>query len=55
MFTAHRDETFQAETEEHKLTLRLEKRRGRLQGSEVKVCYQFVLVAKEDLPLDAEG
>ena len=27
----------------------------RFQGSEVKVCYQFVLVAKEDLPLDAEG
>lgn len=55
VFRAHRDETFQAETEEHKLTLRLEKRRGRFQGSEVKVCYRFVLVGQEDLPLDAEG
>jgi hypothetical protein len=52
---AHRDETFETETEEHKLTLRLEWRRGRFQGSEVQVRYRFVLVAQEDLPLAAEG
>lgn len=55
VFTAHRDETFQAETEEHKLTLRLEKRRGHFRGSEVKVCYRFVLVGREALPVDVDG
>jgi hypothetical protein len=50
---AHRDETFQTETEEHKLTLRLEWRRGRFQASGVQVRYRFVRVDKEALPLDS--
>jgi hypothetical protein len=53
---AHRDETFQTETEDKRLTLRLEWRRGRFQGSsEPQNRYRFVLVGQEDLPLDAEG
>jgi hypothetical protein len=52
---AHVGESFATETETEKLTLRLEWRRGRFQGSEVQVRYRFVLVDQEDLPLDAEG
>jgi hypothetical protein len=53
---AHRDETFQTETEDKRLTLRLEWRRGRFQGSsEPQNRYRFVLVGQQDLPLDAEG
>ena len=53
VLTAHPEETFQAETEEKRLTLRLEKRRGRFDGV-VQVRYRFVLVGQEKLPLDAE-
>jgi hypothetical protein len=49
---AHRGETFHTETEAQKLTLRLEWRRGRFHGSEVQVRYRFVLVGREDLPID---
>ena len=49
---AHSGETFQTETK--KLTLRLEWRRGRFQGSDAQVRYRFVLLEEEDLPLDAE-
>jgi hypothetical protein len=49
---AHNGETFQTETETKKLTLRLEWRRGRFQGSDAQVRYRFVLVGQEDLPLD---
>jgi hypothetical protein len=52
---AHVGESFATETETEKLTLRLEWRRGRFQGSEVQVRYRFVLVDQENLPLDAEG
>jgi hypothetical protein len=51
---AHLGETFEAETERNRLTMRLEWRRGRFQGSEVQVRYRFVKLAEEDLPLDAE-
>jgi hypothetical protein len=51
---AHRDETFETETEKERLTLRLEKKRARFQGSEPQVRYRFVLVDREPLPLDAE-
>src|SRR5271157_2977626 len=51
---AHSGETFQTETETKKLTLRLEWRRGRFQGSDAQVRYRFVLLEEEDLPLDAE-
>jgi hypothetical protein len=53
VFKAHRDETFESETEEHRLRFRLEKRRGRFDGSDVQVRYRFVLVDQEALPLDA--
>ena len=51
---AHSGETFQTESETKKLTLRLEWRRGRFQGSDAQVRYRFVLLEEEDLPLDAE-
>jgi hypothetical protein len=51
---AHQGETFQTESETKNLTVRLEWRRGRFQGSEVQVRYRFVLVDQEDLPLDGE-
>ena len=54
VLTAHLEETFQAETEDERLTLKLEKRRGRFSGSEVQVRYRFVKVEEQDLPLDAE-
>jgi hypothetical protein len=50
---AHTGETFQTETETEKLTLRLEWRRGRFQGSDPEVRYRFVLVGQEALPHDA--
>jgi hypothetical protein len=52
---AHRGETFQAETDDEQLTLRLEWRRGRFEGSEVQVRYRFVLLEREELPIDATG
>jgi hypothetical protein len=52
---AHRGETFQAETDDEQLTLRLEWRRGRFEGSEVQVRYRFVLLEREQLPIDATG
>jgi hypothetical protein len=53
VFKAFRNETFQAETEDRRLSLRLEKRRGRFEGSrDVQVRYRFVLLRQEDLPLD---
>jgi hypothetical protein len=51
---AHNGETFQTETEIKRLTLRLEWRRGRFQGSDAQVRYRFVLIGQEDLPLDIE-
>jgi hypothetical protein len=54
VLSAHQEETLQAETEDRRLTLRLEKRRGRFDGSDVQVRYRFVKVVEEDLPLDAE-
>jgi len=54
VLTAHREETFQAETEDKRLTLRLEKRRGRFEGSDAQVRYRFVKVEEQNLPLDPE-
>jgi hypothetical protein len=51
---AHSGETFQTETETKNLTLRLEWRRGRFDGSDAQVRYRFVLIEHEDLPLDVE-
>ena len=50
VLTAHLEETFQAETEDERLTLKLEKRRGRFDGSEVQVRYRFVKVEEQNLP-----
>jgi hypothetical protein len=52
---AHSGETFQTDTETKKLTLRLEWKRGRFQGSDAQVRYRFIVVGQEDLPLTAEG
>jgi hypothetical protein len=52
---AHNGETFQTESETKKLTLRLEWKRGRFQGSDAQVRYRFVLVGQEELPLTVGG
>ena len=52
VLSAHRDETFIAEDDKHKLTLRLEKRKARFGGGEPHVRYRFAIVAKEDLPVE---
>jgi hypothetical protein len=50
VLSAHRDETFIAETEGKKVTLRLEKKRARWEGGEPHVRYRFVTLAAEPLP-----
>jgi hypothetical protein len=54
VLTAHEGETFQAETDVKRLTLRLEKRRGRFGGNDAQKRYRFVEVEEQDLPLDPE-
>jgi hypothetical protein len=52
VLSAHRDETFEVETEGERLTLRLEKRRARFDGGEPTVRYRFQVVGKSALPED---
>lgn len=52
VFSAHRDETFEAETETQKVWLKLEKRRGHWEGGEVQVRYRFVVLDFTDIPTD---
>jgi hypothetical protein len=53
VLSTHSEETFKTETDNKRLTLRLEKRRGRLDGGEPQVRYRFQTVQEEDLPIDA--
>jgi len=50
VLSAHHDETFVAEGENRRVTLRLEKKRTRIDGSEPRVQYRFVKVSEEELP-----
>ena len=50
MLSAHRDETFAADDDNRRLTLRLERRKARFEGGEPHVRYQFAIVAQENLP-----
>jgi hypothetical protein len=52
VLSAHRDETFVVETEDNRLTLRLEKARGRFDGKEAKTRYRFTVLATDVLPED---
>jgi hypothetical protein len=54
VLSAHRDETFEVESDDAKLTIRLEKRRGRFDGEEPSTRYRFSVVAREALPEDAD-
>lgn len=50
VLSAHRDETFAADDDNRRLTLRLEKRKARFEGGEPHVRYQFAIIAQEKLP-----
>jgi hypothetical protein len=50
VLSAHANETFLVETEDSKLTLRLEKRRSRVGGGDPKVQYRFATVETESIP-----
>jgi len=50
ILSAHRDETFSAETDSHRLLLRLERKRGRFREKEPHVCYRFVVLEKTPIP-----
>jgi hypothetical protein len=53
VFSAHRDETFHAETDAAIVKMRLEKRRCRWEpGAEAETRYRFVVTAQESLPED---
>ena len=54
VLSAHRDETFDAETETHSLRLKLEKLRKRWSKGQPQVRYRFVLLNKEEIPIDDE-
>ena len=51
----HRDETFEVETDTHKVHLRLEKARRRWDGASPHVRYRFVTLSQSELPTDAES
>lgn len=52
VLSAHRNETFQVETDTEKLMLRLEKSRRRFDGETPHVRYRFILVDQIQLPND---
>lgn len=52
VLSAHRDETFDVETDEERLTLRLEKLRRRFDGAEPTTRYRFVVLDKTMIPED---
>src|SRR3954451_13716169 len=52
VLSAHAGETFEAETADRGLTLRLEKRRARFGCGEPHVRYQFSTVEEREIPLD---
>ena len=54
VLSAHHDETFVAEDDNLRLTLRLEKRKARFDGEEPHVRYRFAVISQEDLPEEKE-
>src|SRR5262245_443087 len=50
---AHEQETFLVADEDQELTLRLEKRRMRLDGGEAKIRYRFVVLRQEQFAEDS--
>ena len=54
VLTAHRDETFGFETDDHRLLFRLEKARRRIAGSEPKTRYRFEVLTRTAIPADHE-
>jgi hypothetical protein len=52
VLSAHVNETFMVETEDSKLTLRLEKRRSRVDGGNPKIQYRFAVIETENVPED---
>jgi hypothetical protein len=55
VLSAHQDETFESETETHKVHLTLEKQRRRWDGGSPHVRYRFSVSSLEELPTDAES
>jgi hypothetical protein len=56
VLSAHRDETFEVETDDARLSLKLEKRRGRFQvGDEPSTRYRFLIVDESPIPDDGAG
>lgn len=53
VLSAHRDETFHTETEDERLTVRLEKARRRFDGEEATTRYRFVVIDRDQLPEDS--
>ena len=52
IFSAHRDETFQVETEDQIVTTRLKRARRRFDGGEPSTRYKFEVLKKETIPTD---
>ena len=55
VFYAHRDETFDGETETHKVCLKIEKKRRRWDGEPPHVRYRFRVLSSEEIPTDDEA
>jgi hypothetical protein len=54
VLAAHKDEVFVAETDDEKLTLRLERARRRFEDGEVSTRYFFKVLTRTKLPADPE-
>ena len=54
VLTAHREETFHAEIEGERLTLRLDKDRRRFESGKVSTRYRFEVIQREKLPEGSE-
>jgi len=55
VFYAHRDETFDGETETHKVCLKIEKKRRRWDGTSPHVRYRFLVLSSQEIPTDDEA
>jgi hypothetical protein len=52
VFSAYQDETFNGETDDERLVVRLEKARRRFDRAAPCVKYRFVVVSRETIPED---
>lgn len=52
VLSAHQDETFEVETDDNRVTLRLEKKRARFGGNEPSTRYRFAILKQEAIPED---